>query len=109
MNVRYFNQSRIRPTIRPRVDWRPKAKASSLSSSASAKQVTHYHIEQIDLPSDIGLYGQRQIMQLMQMILAKEPIGVLDPSMREYFNIAHDLVSQLLAKQTEREIHGNNK
>lgn len=100
MGVRYFNPS----TIQPRLDCRPK----KLLSSVRVAQATHYHIEQIDLPSDIGLYGQRQIMQLMQMILAKEPVGVLDASMQDYFNIANELVSQLLAKHIDRERYGNN-
>ncbi|WP_298770752.1 hypothetical protein [uncultured Shewanella sp.] len=45
MGVRYFNQSRISPTIRSRADWWPKAKASS--SSASAKQVTQYRLSMV--------------------------------------------------------------
>ncbi|WP_299011821.1 hypothetical protein [uncultured Shewanella sp.] len=99
MGLRFLNAS----TIQPKRGCRPKRSPSS----ATVRQVTQYHIEQIDLPSNIGLYGQRQIMALMEMILANEPVGVLDPSMQDYFNIANELVSQLRANTLTRKPYAN--
>ncbi|WP_299495231.1 hypothetical protein [uncultured Shewanella sp.] len=89
----------------------PKQNRQSKVQAVSEKpnRITHFDIEQIDLPFDIGLYGQRQILHFLQIILAKGKVGVLNAEQKRYFNIAQSLASQVIEKKQKGEADASNQ
>lgn len=91
MGINHLLKSTIRP-VQGLLQKEPEKSPVNIEKTA-------FYIEQIDLPSDIGSYGQRQIFSLMRALLRGEPLPVLSEEHRLYLEIAKDLVTQIRAQQ----------
>ena len=80
----------------------------SHSTSACNSATTEFYIEQIQLPAEFSGHAQRQILNLVQRILAQEPIAQQGAVGAKYIEVAKSLAAQILQQKTAKRLtdHG---